>query len=858
MTMKLTRVFLAFLLLSQPLSGWAGLAGRPGAPGQPRSFAEITGAALRHAPDPGPVQGTIWYVYSSPAELKRASAMLERVQKDNPNAKIVALEQTSVVPFTYSRKTKQTHPNTTPAAYEALWKRMQAEQVDGVLGSNLDIYEYFDGLRDKEKEIAFDIPFGIVGRRFVSIDRPRTSLDPKKLSDPKSLPHEKALHLTARPEALVGRLGGLEVRGSSLKQVASEAAGIKGEGDAYADLSGLKAALSNISLALAGQVDPKHVRTIREKAHLLAKYIDHHNIDVLVIETQEDSEIVGLMKKMGYHTGMPVIWNHTNAPADPSGLNMAAYPGAWLGQAPYVQAASRPTLEAALKEAPLVERLPYNFMDVGGTSIEDFEHQLNGILDRIIPPSRKSGTYDIHLMLTNGNGQKKKGDLNAYGHFAMAVRGPDGKIWVWTVQYNDGGSFTGGLGPIQQMSLAEYLYAMWRLPGATGQPPAFGQTSTADVLDFILHGITESQYAALLNMAMNLNSRHLSGKAHYDFTGFDNCIGIITQLLRAAGFAIVESGTQTPADKTVELMRGFTRRLLDNLIGPMDFSFIVFERPTHASPSGWRIQNTPLGTPYLYFDKPWKNMTWWERVKTVARIAVNPLGFTKVPAMIEAFAGMAPHRVVVGPQSRTLEVKDNPSSPIVLLQRTQAELEGLEPEMADVGRRFYAAQQAILKRLREDTWKHWRYMGISAEKLRDLVPAEEQADLDRELADYDRLRAEQGLKLLDQQIALRKIDFLRLEIADPMRWHSSEMEPVRRAAAEAARLRETLARARRAPTRAEVKRLDDINAMVHNRLERLRRKILQEVGTVPPNDLIRAFRPVSNDLLRQLSNMRLK
>lgn len=535
------------------------------------NFGGLTGAATRRLPDPGPIR-RMWFVYADQREIDVARDAIAKVRAANPGVQIEFHQAESVVPMRKDGDGEKT------VDQRALFQNLAESQVEFVLAGNQEVYEQFRSLRDVE--LARDIPFGFAGRKFVSVDIPRASLDPAVLSDPRTYPHRKFLELTQRTAAgLLGSVAGLQGERAALDSVL-QAGGKGGHGapnkkDEGEDMGLLARFGTKATFRLAGQADDRATAVARQRAHGLAAYIEGEGVDVLAIDDPESARVVALMKAMGYHKSLPVLWEGRGDPGDASGLNMALRREAWMDRAPHVALARprakgrNPSVKDAVRQAVRRVRLPDNFMEMGGVGIADPEPVVARAVKTAAPSAAKAGArasrrFDVHFLLTNGNGVWVKGDANAFGHFGMAVTDEKGKIQVWTVQYNDGGSFTGGLGDGKQMTLAEYLYAsLWYLPGAAGQAIPLAETAVAPVVDFILKGaVDEAGLEAMRRVAADINARHLKGEDNYSFLNKDgntNCISLVTQILRAAGFHIAESGIQAPADKAVEMIAGLAR-----------------------------------------------------------------------------------------------------------------------------------------------------------------------------------------------------------------------------------------------------------------------------------------------------------
>ncbi|HAH06883.1 MAG TPA: hypothetical protein DCM05_10215 [Elusimicrobia bacterium] len=831
----------SFSRFSAPASGPSILPAMAAAPVPSRApdFGALTGAVTRTLADPGPVK-KLWFVFEDKTQLERSGDMLRRVAEENPGVEIVTYQEKALLPQAKGEDGKES-PDTGKDALTSLVERMQAEKAECVLTSNQELYEVFRRMRDFE--LARDVPFGFVGRRHVSVDIPRASLNPLVLSDPLKLPYRRYLDVGAGggvPEPIDTADGTMEGSRMALAQLL-ETAHASGHGAAKKDEDmGLLMRLGTKALMrLSGQADDRTTAKLRKKAHALAAYIEENGIDALSTDDPETAAVVGLMKRMGYHKSLPVVWKARQAPPDASGINVALRGGGWLEEAPHV-ALARPegegraaSVREALSQATRLERLPDNFMEMGGVSVRNFEPKVAEAVRRAVPPSPK-GRYDVHFLMTNGNGVKSKGDANAFGHFGMAVTDENGKILVWTVQYNDGGSFTGGLGDGRQMTLAEYLYGLWYLPGAAGQAIPLAETAVSPVLDFIWKGAVDAAgLSAMRRVAAAINAKHLQGEDNYSFTNRDgqtNCISLVTQILRAAGFPIAESGIQAPADKAVEFIAGLSRSLLSNQIGPLDFGLIRFERPAHAGPEHYRIPNTALGSPLFNRSKPWSRMNLWEKLVRAIASVPNFIRSLAIPSRIEAFTAMASQSVRVGPNSRELVVEDHSDSPIVQLR---------------------GAAETVL-RLREERVPLERELAALNEELLERGPAAADERLEELRRRHKELELRLALSILDEQIAQRSVDYLKLRIADTTGRRAGRFDEVKAAREEVLALRDLMEAEGRILDEGEIARLDALNAQVERRLQRIRLDLLREAGPAVPHDMKQISRQVTLKVIDDL------
>ncbi len=830
------------------------------------AVARITGSVTRRHPDPGPVR-RMWFVHEKGEDTGRFRHALEAIRRENPGVEIAFYEKDQVLSWNDEDK-KQDGLK----VGRELYGRILKEEADFVLASNHDIYDGFRRLRDRG--FADTFPFGFAGRRYVSVDIPRSSLDPGVLSDPRRYPHENYLILGASSKAPPATLAGMRGISAGMEEVleAGERA-LKGAASESGGEGRMMDIMGRVGMWISGQSDSREVRALRLKAQALAAYIEEREVHALVLDNPEDARVAAEMKREGYHVGLPVIWRGAGHPGDASGLNQALTPADWLSQAPHVRLASEPVLEKALEEAKSLVRLPDNFDAEGGVGVQDYEAAVTAVLDRGPAPAATQGAHpllsakgrhEIVFLLSSGNGRTAKGNLNPFGHFGMAVKGEDGRHRVWTVQYNDegGGSFAGGLEETQ-LTMGEYLYGLHYLsaaePRASGQAAAMGETPVGPVYGFVLKNITEGQLERMREMAAAVSARHLAGLDRYDFTnkGFlTNCISLVTQILRASFFPVGESGTQVPADKAVELIQGFARRLLDNQISPWDIDFLVFERPEHAG-SSYRIPNVPLGSPLFGWTKPWSKMTWPERLGRIFNRRL--LAFLHIPQTIEGFARMATTRLIVGPNSRVLEPRENAESPIRKLQAVSDSLARLDAESVGILEDRRRLEKSILAKLGLKDWR--RNPGGTLEELaRESLSggavnlaAPERESLESELGRHHDLDVRLALNSMDQLREQHRNLFYRIILADPRALYAGRLAPVGEAYDGAVALRKLLEKERRLPTAAEKARLGALNERVHLELRDIRMRLLRELGHSPPMDVeLILSGQVTRDLLESL------
>lgn len=817
-------------------------------------FGSVTGAVTRRLPDPGPIR-KMWFVYETAEELQKAQDVLERVKALNPEVEIVFYQDKAVLPYAEDEDGKSA-VDTSAQGRKALAERIEKEKAEFVLASNQGVYDYFRGLRDAD--LARDIPFGYAGRRHVAVDIPRVSLDPEVLSDVRALPHRNFLVVSADQGPAKMEAAGMQGRRAAFEDLLKDAEAA-GHGPAKKDEDmGLVARFGmKYLLKAAGQADDGETAARRESAHRLAASLEHDAVDVLATDDPEAAKTLGLMKKMGYHKSLAVVWTGRGDPGDASAINMTLHRGRWMERASHVKAARRvhgraPTLEDAMKQAKRLERLSDNFMDMGGVSVKDFEPTVADAIAKAVPPlPKESKRYDVHFLLTNGNGVHHKGDANPFGHFGMAVSDEHGKTLVWTVQYNDGGSFTGGLGDGKQLTLAEYLYSLWYLPGATGQAIPLAETAVSQVMDVVLRGaVDEAGLEAMRRVAADINARHLKGEDNYSFLnkqGATNCISLVTQILRAAGFAIAETGIQAPGDKAVELIAGLARRLLNNQVGAGDFGFVVFNRPAHAGPEHYRIANTVLGSPFWNRKKTWNYMTLTEKVWRVLTWLPTLVNSFHIPKTIESFAAMATHQVVVGPHSRELEIIANPDSPIVKMREAGAALAALRRARVPIEEELAKLNDELLK---EGGFQDWHSNPEAVvESGRGKKEETRREALRRR---HHRLEMALALSLFDEQIAQRTVEYQKLKLADVHVRYQERLAKVRDAHAAVMAMRDRMQLQDRVPEAKELEQLNLLNAEVENELQAVRVALLKDIGPLVPHDMTMISRQVTLATLDKL------
>ena len=792
-----------------------------------KDLSTLTGALTRSHEDPGPVK-RMWFVYGSEKERTRAADTLSRVRAANPGVEVVERPAAEVLA---GLEDDGTFP---PEAARRLSEALSGDGAEFVLGTNHEVYEAFRSLRDSGYARA--TPFGVAGRRSVTVDIPRASLDPQALSDPRTLPHRRFL--------VIGRAGSLPV---------PEGTGMRGTRSTLEDILAERRAAEprqpwswdkvklRLLMRLSGEEDPREVRALRADARRLADYLEDAETDVLVTDDPAVAALAAWMKRDGFHVSLPVVWQGETAPPDASAVSLR------------VRGRAEPALARAVRDAAALRRLPENFGEVGGTPVLGYEEAVRKALPRPEP-----GRGEAVFLLSAGSGQRRKGDSNAYGHFALAVTDPEGTHRVWTVHYNDrmGSPFTGGTED-DRLTLGEYLYRLHEIPGAARQPSLLAETSVGPVLAFVLRGLTPAAVEAMREMASFLNATHLAGKDSYDYFNKDgktNCISLVTKVLRAAGFPIAESGTQAPGDKAVEFIRGFSRMILENRVKASEVDFVVFDRPAHSA-STYRIPNVPLGSPFIDFRKPWAKMSLWERFKALAH---HPFEFLRVPAYIKAFTAMATRRVTVGPGSRTPAVEELPGSPLARLIRAEKEVSRLEGERAPLMLRRRELEDSILSRLGLGGWQRnpeGDLRALSRSRIEAglrLSPGQEEA-LRAELEAHHRLDLALGLNRLDGLLAAREADLLKLETADPLRRNATRLDRLRALHSRALALRARMIEEDRLLGEEEVDELAVLDARVESELHRLRTRILGSMEEPVPQDVRTILRgQVTRDLLEEL------
>ncbi|MBI4346843.1 MAG: hypothetical protein HY553_08305 [Elusimicrobia bacterium] len=788
-------------------------------------YGRMTGALGRSQLDPGPIK-RMWLVYRSPADLAVIEASLAKVKASNPGVEVLAYAADQVL------AKKEGGYDASPEARRALSDRLAKEGAEFVLSTDQDLYEQFRGLRDSN--LARRIPMGFAGRKFVSVDKPRASLDPAALSDPKAYPAQRYLWLGDPAGAPRRAIAGMEGVRQSL-----EGAVRAGEAEPHGDeFPKFVRVLMNGMVRLAGQNDPKDVAKLRKQAHRLAGYLEAERIDVIATDDPKATQVLGLMKRMGYHKSVPVVWTGKAEPIDPTAIHLS------VGD-----------VEEAFERARGVDTLPENFMEMGGVSAEGYVGAVQKAVDSALGGGPTGGRFDVHFLMTNGNGVGRRGDANPFGHFGMAVTDEKGKTLVWTVQYNNGGSFTGGLGEGKQLTLAEYLYGLWYLPGAVGQAVPLSEAAVSNVFDFVVRGLDEAQVEEMRRKAAEINARHLRGRDDYHFFNFGgqtNCISLVTQILRAAGFRVPETGTQDPAGQAYNMVQELARSLLSGRLSPNDVGMVVFERPAHAGPAHYRIANTALASPLMSRSKPWQKMSLWEKIGRVLCFPRHFVEALRVPAFLEGFAGFASHRVVVGPNSRKAEVVENAQSPLLKLRGAASTVARLRRERVPLLEALAAVEERIIAVLGFEGWQENPAQRVEEEANGGRLDAAARARLEADLAEHDRLAVDLALNRIDEQIELRRIDFLKVRVVDPTGRYGARLEPLRDAYGDINAFRRGLAEKRRLLTPAELDQLDGLNAFVETELEAVKLRLLKDAGPAIPQSIKMILGQIDRETLEDL------
>ncbi len=850
-----------------PEAGLAPVAATPAALASPvpaaaptvSDYGRLTGAVHRTQVDPGPVK-KMWIVYDSAEELSMIQEPLEKIKAANPGVEVHAYQAEKIIPHVKDKHGKKTR-DASDTGLQKIFDRMLAEGAEFVLASNQELYGYFRNFRDTG--LAQNIPIGFAGRKFVSVDMPRASLDPAALSDPAQYSAQRYLWLGAKnvEKVSVRAVAGMEEIRRDLDGILKTDVDL-GHGSAKKDEDlGLATRLATkLMMKMSGQADSPETSALREKAHHLAAYMKREKIDVIATDDPQATKVLGLMKKMGYHKSVPVVWASRQEPGDTTALNMAVVPAPWQSAAPNVFLAPKPNLSDAVGAAVKMERLPENFMEMGGVSVRDFQPAVDEAVAKALPGERPAGVSDVHFMLTNGNGVRRKGDANAFGHFGMAVTDEKGKAQVWTVQYNDGGSFTGGLGDLKQLSLAEYLYSLWYLPGAVGQAIPLAETAVAPVFDFILRGVDEAQLLTMRRKAAEINARHLRGKDNYMFTndgGMTNCISLATQLLRAVGFRIPETNIQDPAGQVMNMFAELSRWLLHERIDASRFGFVVFERPAHAGPEHYRIASTALASPYFNRPKPWERMHWWEKMWRAVIFPWSVFKAIGVPSNLEAFSAMASHRVTVGPNSRRARVEENAQSPILELRAGARNAAELRSQTVVLMKELTPVEERIIKAIGFDGWKPNPAQSLAeqARARHGALDAQARKRLDADLATHHRLSVRLQLANIDEMIESRHAEYLTLKLADLTGKHIRKAAEIFADYELVKGYRDRVLIEDRSLTSAETATLDNLNARLEGRLSAARAALLNQAGSPAPQSVKMMLGQVTSEDLKELEQI---
>lgn len=819
----------------------------PVTPSGVSAYGQMTGALARSQEDPGPVK-RLWLVYGSEQELATVQEALAKVKAANPGVQVQLYPADQVLA---RAKEKGKTWDSSPQARQTVFDRLLKEEAGFVLATNQDLYEQFRGLRDSN--LARHIPMGFAGRKFVSVDMPRASLDPAKLSDPAQYPSRRYLWLGEGSEKAARLLAGMEGVRKSLSD-----ATLEGQAEPHAEEGGWLSQFGmQLAMKLAGQADSSAKAKLRERAHRLAGYLEANGIDAVATRDPEATRVLGIMKEMGYHKSLPVIWADREAPPDARAVSVALRAGEWQAKAPHVAVSPKASLGDALAFATQrLERVPENFMEIGGVSVKGFTPAVDQAVAKALPGAKAgSGRFDIHFMLTHGNGVAKPGDANPFGHFGMAVTDEQGKLQVWSVQYNDGGSFTGGLGDGKQMSLSEYLYSLWYLPGAVGQAIPLGETAAATVYDFVLRGADEAQIETMRRKAAEINARHLRGLDNYRFLneeGMTNCISLVTQILRAAGYRLPETGKQDPAGMAYNMIVEMSRWLLSGRLPAEDFGLLVFERPAHSGPAHYRIPNIALAAPHSTRQKAWEQMNLWEKLKRIVGVGRNLRKALNVPDFLERFGAMASHRVVVGPNSRTPSVVENPESPVLKLRGARGKVAGLRRERVPLMEAVARIEDRIIKAIGFEGWQPNPAQSLEEQAREAKLEPEAKALLELDLQRHHQLDVALQLNRIDEQAELRRAEFLALQVADPTGRYARRTDPMRRAYAQVLSHRDRVETEDRVLSPAEIAELDRLNAKIERELEAVRLALLEDAGPTIPQSMTMILGQLDRETLEEL------
>lgn len=838
--------------------------------GPPAELIEIPVAETgddRSFPDSGRARGAyfykptrkVWFVYGDEAEKEAAGDVLRILMEDlGPEASIEFKREDEIIVMRRGKEAldeKATAERLGQASDQA-----PGQGPDLVLAANQELYEALRELRDHGR--ARELPMGFTGKRFVSVDVPKRDIDLHGLNDASRLPHRNYFYLSERrvdtPSVSAGRhlLQGRHVTPSAAVEQGSgkvHSGGKKGD----ADMGPLKFFVKYL-MWRTGQADDRETAALRRRAHALGEYLDSQDAHILVIDDPETSKVVGLMKKMGYHVGLPVIWRGPRTPADPTGINLADAPGGWLDQAPWVTLSRAGHWTDAVAQAPDLKRLPYNFMEKGGPSVARAEAVVNAALEAALPAlAEGSDVRAVGAGLTNGNGTIVPGDANPFGHAFNVLELRPGEYKVATVWYEAGkGGPMSGLGsrPETAMSLAEYPFTTRHIPEAPGQPTPLGDAATGRMLMLFTRKVADrpvdrTSIGDMLQLYAKIDAMFQQGRTSYKFIkGGTNCAAILLKGWKKIGAAIYSALAVNPMDVAVNIFGLIGRELMDNMLGSADFMIMAVERPYHASPADYRIDNSPIASPmYWASSKPWDQMNLLERAWRFLQMLYRLPRAMRVPRATDAIDRMAGIRLVTGPNSRVLRAYINPQSPVIQLRVS-------DRRIADIRQARNVNNEGMLelnRRLTELTgFSDWRSNPELQEKMREWDARTREA-FDAMLGEHKRLGTVDSLHHLDEMLENNRRLFLKIRLLDPLERFSRRLDPVRLAYQRVLELRELLVRGTDFEEK-DINELDELNAGVFKALAAASAAVLRRYGLPIPPDVRLVFERTSAKDFEQL------
>ena len=610
----------------------------------------------------------IWFVYSDQDEKEDAEDALNRLRQELPNANIEFVPQDEVLVMKKDKK-GQEHLDA-----EETFKNI-AHGPDLILFPDQDSYEGLRELRDAG--YAREIPMGFTGARSISVDVPKADIDLHRLNDSRQFPHRNYMYLSERTvETPAIQAGSHSLKG---KRATLEAAVEKGGKDVQKpskkgdeDMGPLKYFLGYV-LWRSKLVDDKETAEIRRKAHALGAYLSKQKTHVLVIDDPEASRVVGLMKQMGYHVGLPVIWNSAYAPADATGINMTVFSGTgeWLRQpqAKTVKVLDSNEWTAAVAQAPALERLPYNFNEVGGPGVVNAERAVRTAMRVSFPLAPTDpDTRIVGAEMSNGNGTYTVADGNGFGHLGESFELKPGVHKVATVWYNSGkgGPFSGvGSDPTKALNLHEYGYTTQYIVKGPGQPTPLGETPGGSMLwmhtrKLDNRPVDKTSISDLLVFFSDLNAEFQKGADQYNFLNnfieafrrgrkaFTNCASLVIKSWKKMGARLPNPLIQNPIDGAVNIFALIAREFKENKTGPFDFMISSWDRPYHSAPSHYRIENRPIASPmYHISEKALVDMNFLQRLwRYAAMLRYLPRAW-RIPQAADNMADMAGGGIIV-------------------------------------------------------------------------------------------------------------------------------------------------------------------------------------------------------------------